>query len=117
MLRLLTVYPRRNGKPGELPLPPLTTMARNAVGSGVQIGAGALRGEAVVAPNEVLAQREAICRSNVCGKFRESDSRCSLCGCGLRGLIMNKLRYAAMRCPDNPPHWLECTAPETENNA
>lgn len=55
---------------------------------------------------EVKEARLAICRSNVCGQYRDEEGvpACLACGCGRRGLAV-KASWADQSCPLEPPLW------------
>ena len=44
-------------------------------------------------------ERAAICKR--CPHFRETIKQCSICLC----FMPLKVRFKAMKCPDNPPRW------------
>lgn len=87
--------------------------ARNAAGAvGRAIGA-AIRGETVLAPQDVLQARLAVCRDGVglpadqvrdghCDRYEPAKDRCAACGCGLGagpGGLPGKASLATERCP------------------
>ena len=52
-----------------------------------------------LAPNDVVKERMALC--GACDHW--DGGKCALCGCNL----YVKTRFNSMRCPDNPPKWVE----------
>lgn len=79
-------------------LPGLLTRAKNA---GKALVRNAANGFQTV-PADVKAQREAVCRSNRCGKF--GKGWCEVCGCHLS----TKITLAAEKCPHpDGPYWGE----------
>lgn len=98
------------GAPCKRQEPSLPSMGRRLVNVTKAIGRSVARvaaGRPVLVSDEVQAERQAICESNKCGAYRASDKTCSVCGCGCRGKVLNKTRYAAERCPKQPPLWSE----------
>ncbi len=51
---------------------------------------------------ETFRERERQCLS--CPN-RTTWGTCKLCGCGVKGVLFNKLRLPLDVCPDNPPRW------------
>lgn len=83
-------------------------MAGNAIAAGGRIARAAITRDLILVPPETESARREICHA--CPRFRKSDGRCSLCGCGTSGRILDKLKYATEKCPDHPPRWLKYTA-------
>lgn len=92
----------------EKQLPSLPRMAANLVRSQLRSVASQARGNARLVTDETRDARRAICRSNVCGFYRESDGRCGhrLCGCPTqgRGIIESKTELFSEFCPERK--WL-----------
>jgi len=74
------------------PLPPITTMATSAASAVVAESRAVIHGVPPVTAEE-KSRRMAICVD--CSNFRESDSRCSLCGC----YANFKTRLRSQGCP------------------
>lgn len=96
---------RAQGAAGGPALPPWRTQAVNFAGAVGRTVGRALSGRAVIAPKEVRDQRRAICQSNVCGKYRAEDGRCSMCGCPCGDRVMDKTSWAGERCPHPERYW------------
>ena len=75
-------------------------LARNASAAAGRVVSATIRGERVIAPVEVQKEREAICRSNQCGKFFEDRGRirCKACGCYMGGVV-GKWKWTTEKCP------------------
>jgi hypothetical protein len=75
-------WPERLAELPEPPLPTTASMAANAARALGRTVKQAVTGKPVLAPAEVAAERLAICEG--CKPhFRESDRRCSRCGCNV----------------------------------
>src|SRR5687767_9561689 len=101
MPRIVKIRQGRVLDPGEPELPSLIVQAGNLIGAGARVVRAVVKRETVRVPQEVESERRAVCA--VCPKFRKSDGRCSKCGCGTSGYILDKLKYATEQCPDQPP--------------
>lgn len=77
----------------EKPLPSKLQMARSAVSTIAEVSKGLLQGKGLKVSDEVLTHRKSICAS--CEFFRESDQRCSKCGC----YLSSKTYLKASTCP------------------
>jgi hypothetical protein len=78
----------------ELPLPSLAQRAVNYAVSSIQEGQAIFQGKARITEEEAQ-RRQAICRSNVCKRYRASDDTCSSCGCPTRKATARR----AKECP------------------
>lgn len=84
----------------EVPMPPVTTVVRNAavaaVRNGVQAVKSAIKKEKFLVPDHVEAERKGKC--DACPWFNAQRDRCGhfKCGCYLRV----KTRLVAEKCPD-----------------
>lgn len=87
--------------------PSLATMATNLAGAVGRLVRTAAKGEALLVPADVLAERRRICGE--CPQFDRQRGRCRLCGCGGA-----KLHLATEICPDKPPRWGPWEKPENE---
>lgn len=78
--------------------PPLATQAGNVLAAAGRIVAAVAKGDPVLAPPEVVAERRRICAA--CELWDQAQGRCRHCGC--TGL---KFDLATERCPLDPPKW------------
>lgn len=83
-------------RPQEPPLPALPERAKNLAVQSAQEVAAIAKGVPAVTEGEA-ARRLSICKSNVCGFWRESDETCSQCGCPMA----KKTPWRSARCPVN----------------
>ncbi len=92
-------YPERVNEilaPLPQPLPSVATMGVSLVRAIGRAATAAVRQERVLASQERVSERAAICAE--CPQLRE-DGRCQLCGCSVMKLL-SKLRLETERCPD-----------------
>jgi hypothetical protein len=84
-------------KPGEPALPPVRTIAANALKAAGRVIAAKVQGRAVWLTPAQSEAHKAICESNQCGFYRARDQRCAhpKCGCFTR----LKTRMATEDCP------------------
>lgn len=80
-------------------LPSSLTMAGNAAKALIRTAGQVIAGKRVLAPEWVQSERWETCKS--CDMFRQSDLRCSLCGCYTRSWLVGKIELAKERCPLN----------------
>lgn len=85
-------------------LPSLPERARNFTRSIARGVVSQLGGNPRHVTDATRDARRAICKSNACGKYRESDGRCAhpRCGCPVskRGLIESKTELFHEFCPE-----------------
>lgn len=74
--------------------PGLTTMAGNALAAAGRVVAAVVKGEAVMVPAEVFAERLAICRACPFNDSPPPEIHCTRCGCHTM-----KLTLATEWCP------------------
>lgn len=98
---------RATGKPVEYPS--LARQAGNLAGAiGRAVGA-IVSGEAVLVPDDVLAERRRICGS--CAHHDPAADRCKLCGCW----TARKQQLATESCPLAPPRWTRWEKPTDDD--
>lgn len=74
-------------------LPSFAEMAKGFFGSAKDVITGAVHGEGVLVTEDVYISRMDICKT--CEFFRQTDSRCSKCGCFMEA----KTRFVKTTCP------------------
>ena len=87
--------------------PPRIKHMLNAGGAVVRVAGAAIRGRPVAVPEEVAAERLAICKA--CEKYDMSKSRCKACGC-----YTLKTSLATEQCPLSPPKWTRWEPPHVD---
>lgn len=87
----------------EVSLPPMYQQAQNFCGAVVRSTKSVVAGNPLKVTDATKEARQAICRSNKCGKYRGSDDRCGMCGCPIsaRGAITSKTELFAESCVFN----------------
>lgn len=78
-------------------LPTIGQMAANAAAATGRILAGAAKGEKIHCSDEEAARRLAVCKA--CEHLRQSDMRCSKCGCYVGVEVVGKVRWLTEHCP------------------
>lgn len=86
------IRPQEPPKPQTMP--PARTMLANVAAAAKRTLGGLLRGQPVIAENDLQARRHAICRDG-CQYYAAASDRCAKCGCFLRA----KAWLALERCP------------------
>ena len=81
-----------------LKMPPVATQIKNAADALAKVTSSVTRGNPIVAPEEEIERRRAICES--CEFLK--GHRCAKCGC----VFNHKIRLATQRCPMG--RWLPC---------
>lgn len=76
-------------------LPSMTQMAKNIAGSIAKTAKSAITGQGIRISSEEAKRRLDICNNGPCPFFRQSDQRCSKCGC----YMAVKTYLKAERCP------------------
>lgn len=98
------ILPKPTSEPSSQPqpeLPPTLTQVRNYVQSLARSAASVMEGHSFYVSEQTATARAEICRSNVCGNYRQSDDKCGQCGCPIQG----KTSRFAEFCPDHPRQW------------
>ena len=62
-------------------------------------------------PQREYDRRLAICRACPQHSEEKGVERCQLCGCGLKGTVVEKLRWSSERCPKKSPEWIAYVHP------
>lgn len=80
-------------KPKKLEMPPTSIQASNAIKAASRIVANVFQGKPIMATNEVVTSRKAIC--DACEFLDKTRNRCSKCGCA----YARKISLNTERCP------------------
>jgi hypothetical protein len=76
-------------------LPPVSTVAKNAVKAAGRAAGRLLVGGRVIATEDIAAARVEVCHSNTCGQYLPDRRRCVACGC----FVATKASMLTEDCP------------------